>query len=620
MLSSTSISTLHLSTSPGRRFTPCLLAVGVALATFASQQAHATTFNVNEDWSLTTNTTLTYGQSWALRNPDPGMLYAPDARSIGKNGKGIDTNGDDGRLNFSKHDTISQIYKGLTEFDFNDGNQGAFVRFKYWYDHALDSGNGDFKKFDDSGWPDLAKFQGFETLDAYVWKNFDVADHPLNVKVGKQVLSWGEALFFQNGINAINPLDVSAFNRPGVELKEGQLPVEMVSFNFGLNDTLSLEGFYQYNFRPSVLDGCGTFFQSADFAPEGCGPIVAGLTGDKTTATALKAGTFVPRGQTDYPHDGGQYGFALHKVIESLNDADLGLYYANYASRFASFNGTAVSKPISGPGGSLANISTASYNSVYPEDIRLFGVSLSGVVGSTAVFGELSYRPNQPLGFNGNDTIQFLLRSPNTPFTNPGVTPALGAPIEGYKRMPVSQFSLGATDSVSNVLGASKFSWAAEGAVNHIADLGDERFGRSGAYGRSELTTTPFNPAVPASFCVTPGTANLNAGQIASLNADNCNDNRGFYTDWSWGYRLRGALAYEGILPSTVVTPSINFRHDVNGFGPNFQEGQKAVGLSLLFEYRTNYSLEFNYNDFFGGDFSTLNDRDFASVNLKVSF
>ncbi|MNP86253.1 hypothetical protein D3C76_1863760 [compost metagenome] len=59
----------------------------------------------------------------------------------------------------------------------------------------------------------------------------------------------------------------------------------------------------------------------------------------------------------------------------------------------------------------------------------------------------------------------------------------------------------------------------------------------------------------------------------------------------------------------------------MNGYGPNFQEGQKALGLSLLFEYRNDYSLEFAYNDFFGSnDFTTLDDRDFASVNLKVSF
>ncbi|MDH4566906.1 DUF1302 domain-containing protein [Pseudomonas sp. BN414] len=606
----------HLRPARYRRFAPSLLAAGVALAALGSPSAKAVTFDINDDWKLSTNTTLTLGSSWALRNADPDLVYAPDAQSIGKPGSGIDTNGDDGRLNFDKHDAFSQVFKGLTEFDLNDGGQGAFLRFKYWYDHALETGNGDFKKFDDSGWDDLSKFKGFELLDAYVWKDFEIGNGmPLNVKLGKQVLTWGEALFFQNGINAINPLDVSAFNRPGVELKEGQLPVEMLSFNFGLSDTLSLEGFYQYNFRPSVLDGCGTFFQSADFAPEGCGPIVAAVTGNRTTANALASGTFVPRSQTEWPNDDGQYGIALRKVLEDLNDAELGLYYANYHSRFASFNGTAVQA--AGP----ANFKTASYNSVYPEDIRLYGISLSGVVGGTAVFGELSYRPNQPLGFNGNDTIQFLLRSPNTPFTDPGVTPALGAPIEGYERKPVSQFSLGATDTISNVLGATRFAWAAEAAVNHIADLGDERFGRSGAYGRSELTTTAYNPAVTASYCITPGTANLSLQQVQALNAKNCNGNRGFFNDWSWGYRLRGALSYEGILPATVVTPSINFRHDVDGYGPNFQEGQKAVGLSLLFEYRNDYSLELAYNDFFGSNkFTTLDDRDFASVNLKVSF
>jgi hypothetical protein len=71
----------------------------------------------------------------------------------------------------------------------------------------------------------------------------------------------------------INPLDVSAFNRPGVEIKEGQLPVEMLSFSLGLTDTLNLEGFYQYNWRPSVLDGCGTFFASSDAIQKGCGPL-----------------------------------------------------------------------------------------------------------------------------------------------------------------------------------------------------------------------------------------------------------------------------------------------------------------------------------------------------------
>ncbi len=54
--------------------------------------------------------------------------------------------------------------------------------------------------------------------------SFDIGDMPLDVRVGRQVVNWGEATFIQ-GINVLNPIDVSAFRRPGAEIKEGLLPV-----------------------------------------------------------------------------------------------------------------------------------------------------------------------------------------------------------------------------------------------------------------------------------------------------------------------------------------------------------------------------------------------------------
>lgn len=238
------------------RTQPLTLAILAAL----SSPGYATSFDLNEDWSLSTKTTLTLGSSWSTQNPDKSLMTRANAlQAQGVRANGTSVSADDNRLNFEKGDPISQNFKGLTDFSLDGQGQGAFIRFKYWYDHAYETRNGRFKDFDDSGWDDLTKFQGFKTLDAYVWKDFQIADHPLNVKVGNQVLSWGESLLIQNGINVINPLDISAFNRPGVEIKEGQLPVEMISFSFGLSDTLNLEGFYQYNWRESALDGCGTF-------------------------------------------------------------------------------------------------------------------------------------------------------------------------------------------------------------------------------------------------------------------------------------------------------------------------------------------------------------------------
>jgi hypothetical protein len=592
-----------------------LLASAIVLAN--SSQLQAASFEVGDEWNLSVNTTLSLGTSWALQGADKALVTKADAASIGKRGEGINYNGDDGRLNFDKGDTISTVFKGITDLDLNDGSQGAFLRLKYWYDDYLERHNGDFTEFDDSGWQDLAKFKGFEVLDAYVWKDFDIAGHKLNAKVGNQVLSWGEALFLQNGINAINPLDASAFNRPGVELKEGQLPVEMISLNFDLTDAMSLEGFWQYNFRPSVLDGCGTFFSVGDNQQEGC-QFQTLITGSGTTAQNLVAGGYIPRGSTEWPKDTGQYGLAMHYVFEDWNNTDLGLYYANYHSRTPVVNGFVTTGTTSA---TLLNHS--SYLTAYPEDIRMLGVSLSSVVGTAAVFGELSYRPNQPLTFNGNDTIAvFATRAGNTPQLSAQEAAALvpGSEYQGYKRLPVWQFSLGATDTASNVLGAERFAWAAEAGANWVDNIDGQRFGRAGAFGRTPPTSGNTSQCVGNAPASGIGSGGLNQAEINTYNAKYCNTH-GLVDHFSWGYRARLSLTYEGLLPATTVTPALTWRHDVEGYGPNFQEGQQAAGASLTFDYRNNYSLELAYNAFFGSnDFSTLDDRDFASVTVKTSF
>ena len=48
------------------------------------------------------------------------------------------------------------------------------------------------------------------------------------MRAGKQVVNWGESTFIGGGINSINPIDVSAFRRPGAEIKEGLIPVNML--------------------------------------------------------------------------------------------------------------------------------------------------------------------------------------------------------------------------------------------------------------------------------------------------------------------------------------------------------------------------------------------------------
>ncbi|MHC8321022.1 DUF1302 domain-containing protein [Pseudomonas sp. GB2N2] len=584
---------------------PLALAILAVLTT----PSYATSIDINEDWSLSTKTTLTLGSSWSTQNPDKSLMTRANAlQAQGVRANGTSVSADDNRLNFEKGDPISQNFKGLTDFSLDGQGQGAFIRFKYWYDHAYETRDGRFKDFDDSGWDDLSKFKGFQMLDAYVWKDFQVAEHPLTVKVGNQVLSWGESLLIQNGINVINPLDVSAFNRPGVEIKEGQLPVEMVSFSFGLSDTTNLEGFYQYNWRPSVLDGCGTFFASSDAIQKGCGPLYLGQV--QTDQQMQAAGLYATSRGNESPSDNGQFGFALRQLIPALNDAEAAVYFINYHSRLPYFTLDAKNTSVRGtfPG----RVQAPSYAAAFPENIRLYGISLNGVEPNSGISlaGELSYRPNMPVAINAPDiNVAVITGAPGSSWVQlpAGFNINRGNRFDGWERKGVWQMTGSATQAIDNVLGATRLSLFGEAGAVHIEDIGDERLGRNAAFGRS----APRN-----------GTA---CNTVASgVTNQYCTD-KGFATDWSWGYRLRASLEYSDVLPGINLIPAVNWRHDVSGYsydpqGP-FQEGQQALGVSLTGTYFNDYSVELAYNAFFGSnDYSTLDDRDFASVSFKADF
>src|SRR5690606_31877087 len=92
----------------------------------------------------------------------------------------------------------------------------------------------------------------------------------------RQVVNWGESTFIQGGINSINPVDAMAFRRPGAEIKEGLLPVNMAFASIGLTESTTLEAFYQLEWEETRTDPCGTFFSTVDFVYEGCGPVLIG--------------------------------------------------------------------------------------------------------------------------------------------------------------------------------------------------------------------------------------------------------------------------------------------------------------------------------------------------------
>jgi len=259
---------------------------------------------------------ISMGSSWRTEGQNAGLIKGID---------GADTNAqnnNDGDLNYENGDAFSQIFKGSHDLQLSYGNYGAFVRGKYWYDAALE----DDSALDDSNNHDLAKYSGAEVLDAFVYGEFEVLDMPLDVRLGKQVVSWGESTFILGGVNQINPIDVSSFRRPGAEIKEGLIPVNMLYTSLGLTENLSAEAFYQLGFQETVISSCGTFFATNDYAPEGCGPV-------ETAAGNIN------RISDREPDSDGQFGVAFRYFSESL-DTEFGFYAMNIHSRVPLVGGT----------------------------------------------------------------------------------------------------------------------------------------------------------------------------------------------------------------------------------------------------------------------------------------
>src|SRR5690606_30557901 len=162
------------------------------------------------------DSSLSVGASWAMDKADPD-LYSSNKPG----GLGFTATGDDGRLNFKRGETFSKIFKGSHDLELKYGNTGVFVRGKYWYDFELKDESRLFKDISDSNRKEAAQSSGAQILDAFLYHNYSLGDLPGSVRVGRQVVSWGESTFIGNSINSINPIDAAAFRRPGAEIKEG---------------------------------------------------------------------------------------------------------------------------------------------------------------------------------------------------------------------------------------------------------------------------------------------------------------------------------------------------------------------------------------------------------------
>lgn len=591
-----------------------VIASGLALS------AQAAKFNWGEiDGTFTS--TISIGASWRVEDPEKDYIAPGNIEG----GRASSSTGDDGNLNFEQGELYSTIFKGVHDLDLNYKNFGVFTRVKYWYDDELENGErphgspaNDYvpnEELEDSDFHDLAQNSGFELLDLYAYASTEVGTMPIEFRVGKQVVSWGESLFIQNSVNVINPVDVTALRKPGAELKEALLPVGLVYTNIGLIPDVSMELFYQYEWEETVLDGCGSYWSSADVSGGGC---------DRLTVEASlpdSESRFLSRTTDDKPSDDGQWGIALRYFAEALNATEFGAYYINYHSRTPILSFV---NPVT-PGSSIATAPPedwAQYFFEYPEDIEVFALTFATNVGSWAISGELSHRPELPLAINTLETTQAVAIGNFAPWSK-GLDRSLAAGsrgiVHGYDEVEFTQLQLTFINFFDQVLGAQRLSFFAEIAADWIGDLADEqeqRYGRAQHFGVGEFGTVQgiTGPVT----CTTQLPAPLPS---PNSQPQNCTDD-GYITDFSWGYEIRATLDYSDAFMGVNLTPSIAWRHDVHGYAPppNFNEGSKALSLGLKADYLSTYQADLSYTSFFGGDYNVSDDRDFISLSFSVAF
>jgi hypothetical protein len=615
-----------------------------ALAAIGAGSASAIEFEFGDGWKGSWNTTLSYTQSWRTDKQDNKLYSRADGLVRGFTDGLGGSNTDAGDLNYDQGDAFSMVGRFITDLSVSKGNTGAYVRVKGWYDYLLEEKNVPYGNqaqnprytpntpLGDDGLRVENRFTGIRLLDAYAYTQFDVGANPLQVRLGNQVINWGESVFIQ-GVNVTSPIDVPALRRgAGTEIKEFLVPVPMAYFNLGLPNGMSMEAFYQAKWERTAVDACGTYFSPSESAVSyqagSCN--IATTFGGFNNRAAIAAGQYVKLVDGPKPSDGGQFGVAFRFPVEKI-DTEFAFFYQNLHSRTPIISvQTGQPLPVGTPGGLIflpggsANASAGFWE--YPEDIQIFGISAATNFAGWATGFELSYTKDIPAQINGNDLIAAFLQGAGpvglearTLAGRVAGTPAapIGTVFHGYDRFDKWQFQANAIQLFSNVLGASTLTIVAEAGFqwNNVPDYGagGHRYGRGFIFG---LGTNP-TIAGGANLCAVPVAAGGNP------QPDGCK-NDGYVTDYAWGLRLRGALTYNDVFGTGITaTPSVFVAKDIEGVAIDgqFNEGRAVIAAGLKLEFAKRYYLDLAYTYFDNGaKWDNLRDRDFFSVGLSVTF
>lgn len=500
-----------------------------------------------------------------------------------------------------KWDIFSAPVKASHDLALSGSGWNVFLRGNYFYDFVMAAE----KEQLPSASENRAVKHG-DITDAYFLTRLGGSDQ-FTVRLGKQVISWGENTFIGGSLNDINTVDITKLRQPGVELKDALVGTPAAHFAWQVTDAFTLEAFALFGYDELKADPMGGFFGTLDVIADGggFGNAVDGLgraicVAPDGSTCHLGLGTIpVARSADNIPSSGGQYGVALRYFAPALgNGFDFGLYYQNLHDHNPQLSSVAGTNPLQ-PGTFVVD---------YAKDVERFGASFNTIVGSWALGGEYSYRRNAPI--QGTDFLVVAATGADLG----GNAFAPGTKFQGFERYERHQIQLTTQrlwGPMPMLFGADQWNTIGEIAYGWADDVpGVDIDGRTGGQPLGALA----------------------AAQQAGGGFLRFDD----ITKDFWGFQARSTLTYNNILFNRInMDFNTAFRWDVEGVSPElggaklFLAGRKVLSVGVNFDYALRWRVGINQTFVFNDDgrkrpngsiMNSGTDRDFLSFDVSYTF
>ncbi|MXN73130.1 DUF1302 family protein [Burkholderia sp. 4701] len=600
--------------------------ISIAVLGAATSSAYGYDFTLGEgavQGSWVTN--LTAGAGIRTKSPSCSLTGDPNAYGCGA---AANTNqwgyGDNGNLNYRKGQPFSTYLSATSELLLKMPGEGLkfMVRGTGMYDFLA----GNTARTPLSSTASAQVVYNAQLLDLWAQKDFTIGGRNAHVRLGNQVINWGESMFAQSGINATNSLDTQKLLIPGAQLKQALLPAPMLSVAADLSHGFSTEAYYQFQWNGNRYPPVGSYWSLANVFGRGAEPFtintnnlnvagpsagtIAGLSGlDKGNSGVLDGirnglvnGTYAGPPFSDIgipvstqlpakyrPQFGVKFNFSPRSF-----DANFAFYYLNYTDK----------SPV------LSTLANGTAQWSYLGNRQLFGASANFGIGPWAIGTELSYRPRDavalsscfgaggPLDLNTNGV-------PGTDCRQWADKKKFQLDVNGLLALTRSEYPF------LKLLGADSANLTWELTWIYYPGLGSSVTRNINGQSVTQVPATGYFPWL-----------NNNSGLGYPITAgQGTSSSVGATIDFNWTYD--GTLIH-----GWQVTPGVTFTTGLYGYTPtftaNYMQGMKSVNVYVLFNQNPpKWQAGINFAAFFGGHQTVgqpYADRNFVGVFVTRNF